>query len=114
MGYVGGFEEPQGKDSRGDWLAYSTSELPRLARRNRSSTRCPAEADAPCQYLDHDECVRWRFHGRKAQSEHIRRAPGFLSKNVQIAKGRLPAALAEVRFSLNGLFWTRIENPKSP
>jgi len=78
-----------------------------------SATRCSAEADAPRQHFNHDECLRWRVHGRKTQGEHIRRAAGSLPKTVQIAKGRVVGPGGD-SFSLNGLFWTWIENSNFP
>src|SRR5262249_55281468 len=70
-----------GQDSRSDRLALTAPQLSLVARRNWSAIGRSAEADAPRQHLNHDERVRWRFHGCKAQSEHIGRAARSLPKN---------------------------------
>ena len=56
------------------------------------------------QHLNHDECVRRGVHGCQAQSQHLRGAAGFLPETVQIAKGRVVAALAKTGFRLMDYF----------
>ena len=89
-----------GKDSECDWLAFTASQLSSLARRHWGSTWRSAEADAPRQHFNYDECVRRCVHGRKEKSQHIRRAADSLPKTAQIAKGRVRAALAGNYFRL--------------
>ena len=45
-----------------------------------------------------------RFHGRKTQGQHIRRAARFLPKTVQIMKGRIAAAWAGIAVRLMDYF----------
>jgi hypothetical protein len=82
------------QDSGTDRLAYVSSQLSCLARRNGCSARCTTEAHAPCQHLNHDERLRRSLHGIEAQSQHIRGAARVGSRSHQIAKGRLVTASA--------------------
>ena len=82
------------EDSGTDRLAYVSSQLSCLARRNGCSSRRAAETHAPCQHLNHDERLRRSLHGIEAQSQHIRRAARVGSRSDQIAKGRRVTASA--------------------
>src|ERR1700722_1868160 len=105
-----------GKDSECDWLAFAASQLSSLARRHWGSTWRSAEADAPRQHFNYDECVRRCVHGRKEKSQHIRRAAGSLPRTAQIAKGRVRAALAGNYFRLMDHFGLQpeIQNSRKP
>jgi hypothetical protein len=82
------------QDSGTDRLAYVSSQLSCLARRNGCSSRRTTETHASCQHLNHDERLRRSLHGSEAQSQHIRRAARVGSRSHQIAKGRLVTASA--------------------
>ena len=63
------------QDSRGDRLAHAASQLPRMARRDRRSSRRTAETHASRQYLNHDERLRRAFMKakRKANTSVVQR-----------------------------------------
>jgi Phage integrase family len=99
------------QDSGTDRLAYVSSQLSCLARRNGCSSRCAAETHAPCQHLNHDERLRWSLHGIEAQSQHIRRAARVGSRSHQIAKGRRVTASAVAVRTLLDHFRPQLKNP---
>ena len=77
------------QDSGTDRLAHAASQLPRMARRDRCSSRRAAETHASRQYLDHDERLRRRLHESEAQSQHVCRPAPAASRSDQIEKDRL-------------------------
>src|SRR5271170_208585 len=97
------------EDSGTHRLAYVSSQLSCLARRNGCSTRRTAETHAPCQHLNHDERLWRSLHGIEAQSQHIRRAARVGSRPHQIAKGRHVDGLCSGVLNLIGPFQTTIE-----
>ena len=92
---------------------HSTSQLPRLARRDWRSAGCAAETHASRQYFDHDEHLRRSLHEREAQSQHVRRAAPAPSRSHQINKDHLVDGLDSYFPKLTGPFRTTIENPNS-
>jgi integrase len=74
------------QDRRADRLAYFSSLLSSLARRNGCSPRRATKADASCQHLNHDERLWRSLHGSEAQSQYIRRAARIGPRSLQITK----------------------------
>jgi len=99
------------QDSGTDRLAYVSSQLSCLARRNECSSRCTAETHAPCQHLNHDERLWRSLHGIEAQSQHFRRAARVGSRSHKIAKGRLVTASAVAVQTLLDHFRPQSKNP---
>ena len=94
-------------------VAYTASQLPRLARRDWCAARCSTETHASRQYLNHDERLRRSLHGSEAQSQHVGRAAGAAATPRQIAKGRHLDGLCSAATNLIGPLQTTIENLNS-
>ena len=101
------------EDFGSDRLAHSTSQLPRLARRDWRSAGRAAETHASRQYFDHDEHLRRSLHESEAQSQHLRRAAPCCFKITPDKKDRLVDGLDSYFPKLTGPFRTTIENPNS-
>src|SRR5579864_1145932 len=101
------------EDSWSYWLAHSTSQLSRMARRDWCSAWRTTETHAPRQYFDHDERLRRSLHESKAQSQHVRRAAPVASGADQIKRDRLADGLYSCCPNLIGPFRTTIDNQNS-